>query len=73
MLERFSIFVGCLMQCNLTHVNNLGFLVLGGWIKNLVVAVMAMGNPNICSVKSSGLMVIQLHLARFTANKRKTD
>jgi hypothetical protein len=33
MLERFSIFVGCLMQCNLTHVNNLGFLVLGGWIK----------------------------------------
>jgi hypothetical protein len=33
------------MQCNLTHVNNLGFLVLGEWIKTLVTAVMAMGNP----------------------------
>jgi hypothetical protein len=67
-LERFSILLGCLMQCNLTHVSNLEFLVLGGWIKILVAAVMVMGNPNICSVKSNGLMVILLHLARFTAN-----
>jgi hypothetical protein len=43
------------MQCNLTHVNNLGFLVLGEWIKTLVTAVMAMGNPNIFLSRAGGL------------------
>jgi hypothetical protein len=31
-------------------------------------AAMVMGNPRILSAKSSGLMVILLHLARHTAN-----
>jgi hypothetical protein len=47
------------------NVYNFGFLVLGGWIQILVAAVMVMGNPRIFLSKSSGLMVILLHLARF--------
>jgi hypothetical protein len=43
----------------------LGLLVLGGWIKILVAAVMVMGNPRNFWGNSSGLMVILLQLKGF--------
>jgi hypothetical protein len=47
------------------NVYNLGLLVLGGWIKILVPAVMVMGNPRNFWGKSSGLMFILLQLKGF--------